>query len=258
MQKIIKNWTFIDFSGEKIFTLFPDRLSELRTFDGNKFETVYSFDKLLNRKYLLANIKIDYEIYKEVVKLNKPEDLSPEAAKRWDFWTFYDNSSIIDEEINTINNYFLYKTKFGFAELYRNQRTKKENTYNWQRPDNYFFQGPVLHGINLETRIRLKHEILNILIKKGSKLTKNDGFLIFDYNRIKKIEYEKIDGQRGIYFKIIDGKVIVGGWDNPRDGGENYSSVEFLWYNTQSRLPKEFHHNMQNIIDALDEAIVHE
>lgn len=258
MQNIIQTWTYTDLSGEKIFTLFPDRLSELRIFNDKKFETVYSFDAILNRKYILANIKIDYEIFKKIVSLKKPDNLSITAEKKWDFWSFFDNSDIKTEEISSISNYFLYKTKFGFAELYRNKRTKKENIYNWQRFDNFFFEGPVLHNINLETRIRLKYEILDILKNNGSKLTKNDGFIIFNYDKIKKIEYKKIEKQRGIYFKIIDGKVIVGGWENPHEGGENYSSIEFLWYNTYSRLPKEFHHNIQNIIDTLDEAIIHE
>lgn len=254
----IRTWTYKDYSGEKIYKLFPDRLSELRSYNGNEFETVYSFDKLFERKYILANPKIDYDIFKEVIKLKKPEFMSIEAEKKWDFWTHYDNSTIEEIEIFAHGFYYLYRGKYGFAELYKNTRTKKEDKYHWQRPDDFFFHGPNLYGVDQDFRVILKYEILEILQKKGSKLTHNDGFLIFDYSKIKKIDFVKDEGNRGIYFRVIDGKVIVGGWENPRDGGENYSSVEHLWYNTESRIPKEFHDKIQYVIDALDEAIVHE
>ena len=257
-MKKIRSWIYNDLYGNKKLVLYPQYIVLVRTFNESLFEKKYTFCEFLENKKIFASPKIDYEILKEIIKLQPKEYFSVFCEKKWDFWTCYDNSDVIEEKVNALGEYFLYKTKYGFADMFCDNRTKKETKLKWQRPDNFFFYGPILDNIDIESRKRLKYEILSNLKNNNSKLTKSDGFLIFDYSKIKEVEFKLIDGIRGIYFKIINGKVIVGGWDNPRDGGENYFSVEYLWYNTEACLPEEFHDKIQYIIDVLDEAIVHE
>ncbi len=93
------------------------------------------------------------------------------------------------------------KSKFGFAEGWINYNNKVR-LFSWQALDPFFFYEPYLYGTSLEDRIKIKQEIFDNLGDTKNKLTLNDGFVLFDYNKIKEVEFKKINGQKGVYFKI--------------------------------------------------------
>ncbi len=226
-----------------------------RKYENNKSEDKYSFNSFLERIYPIISIEADYEIILEIVKLPKPKKLSDLADKKWKFWLYLNDEVLDDEKIFVDESNFLFKTKYGFATGYYDYK-KNENLHSWQLLDNFFFFGPKLHSLPLDDRIRLRNEILDRLDRKEIDYFMQQAFLIFDYDKIPPIEYEFTEGIRGVYFKIIDGKVTVGGWDNPRDGGENYNSVEYLWYNINTLIPKEFHNKIDIVKDILKSAVV--
>ena len=257
-MKALHTWSYTENNIASSIKLYENKVVLIKHLDRGDYEQTFSFNEILEYKYTLVSTEIDCQILKNITKQEKPDNLNNFAEKIWDFWSYFNNEGIKNEKIFIDENNFLFKSKFGFARGYFNANSKKERIYSWQRHDNFFFFGPYLYGIPLSVRKRLKKEIFNLTGNIQSNLTFNDGFLLFDYDKIEEVEFEKIEGITGKYFKIIDGKVIVGGWDNPRDGGENYTSVEYLWYNMKSRLPKEFHGSIPDLINILEKAIVDE
>jgi len=255
-MKAINTWKITQYNTDKTIKLFNNKVLVSYVFKGKRYENKYTFSKFLEYEYIIVSHKIDYQIVKEIVKLEKPSDLNESTLRIWDFWTNFDNSNIKEEKIFIDKEKFLYKSKYGFAWGQLNLYSGKEDFYSWKRHDNFFFYGPYIFGVPLEARKRLRKEIFGLIDKKKSKLRLKDAFILFDYNKIGKVEYKKVDGITGIYFKILDGKVIKGGWDNPRDGGENYTSVEYLWYNIKRRLPEQFHNKISSLIKILEAAIV--
>ncbi|MBN2893017.1 MAG: hypothetical protein JXL97_14205 [Bacteroidales bacterium] len=251
----IKTWTYNNgFGTDYIAELFEDKIVVSTKFNKNEYKNEYFFKSLFGRQYPLVSVEKDNEIFKEVVKLSKPDDLTEFQNKKWSFWSAIDNSKIKDERIFIDEARFLFKSKFGFAEGYL-RYDKKEMLSSWQSIDNFFFYGPYLYGVSRKDRLRLREEIFGCLSAAQHNITLEDSYLIFDYDKIEEINFEHVDGIAGVYFKIIDGKVIVGGWDNPHDGGENYTSVEYLWYNMKTRVPIEFHDKLDLIKSALTSAI---
>ena len=240
----------------KIIKLFENKILTINHLGERKYEKEYTFNEFLEHKYNIVSIDIDNKVIEKLFKLKKPADLSEISNKIWDFWTNFNNEEIKDERIFVDENNFLFKSKMGFAWGYYNPYKKKETLGTWQRHDNFFFYGPYLFGVPLVARKRLRKEIFSLINKKKSKLRLKDAFILFDYNKIERVEFEKTEGIRGDFFKIIDGKVIVGGWDNPRDGGENYTSIEFLWYNIENRVKMVFHDKIPYLIKILENAIV--
>ena len=255
-MKAITTWKITQNTRDKIIKLFEDKVLVINYLGKRKYEQSYSFNEFLEYKYNIVSTDIDNKILEKLIKLKKPDDLSEISGKIWDFWTNFNNKEIKEERIFVDENNFLFKSKLGFAWGYYNPYKKKETIGTWQRHDNFFFFGPYIFGVPFEARKRLRKEIFSLINIKNSKLRLKDAFILFDYNKIEKIEFEKTKGIRGDFFKIINGKVIVGGWDNPRDGGENYTSVEFLWYNIESRVQKLFHYKIPYLIKILESAII--
>ncbi len=250
---IIKEWNFEKPFGGKFKVKLTEK--DLRVINKNSiFSGKYTFNSFFEKRYPIISIDADYEIIQEILKLPKPEKLSDLADKSWKFWTYLKDEVVEDEKIFIDNINFLLKAKNGFALGHHYQ--KDEHLYLFQLLDNFFFFGPKLHSIPLDVRVRLRNEILDRLDRKERDYFKQQAFIIFDYNKIPPIEYEFKERIRGEYFKIIDGKVTVRGWDNPRDGGEFNTSVEDLWYNINSIIQKEFHDKIDIVKDMLKSAIV--
>lgn len=252
---MIKLWKHKGLSVEYFAKLYLDKLVLTIKYVDKKYKNTYTLRDLFERNLTVITVNIYYEIYKEAVKLPKPKKLSKKAKKKWVFWSAINNSNIKEERIIIEENKFFLKSKYGCATGYIGEN--KEQILDWQTLDDFFFYGPKMHNINLLYRIRIQNEIFKSLTEVKHKLTlKNDSFVIFDYNKIEKISFEKNDGMTGIYFKIENGRCIVGGWDNPRDGGENSTSIEYLWYNLDSRIPKVFASKKKYIKNILNEGII--
>ncbi len=257
-MKALHTWENIKNEISRTTKLYNDKVVLIKHFDRGDYEKTYSFNDFLEYKYTFASPEIDCLILKKIVTLEKPSNLNTFAEKVWVFWSDFNNEEIEDEKIFIDKNNFYLKSKYGFAKGYYNIVSKRITLNSWQRHDHFFFFGPYLYGLPLSIRKRLKEGIFNLIGSKQSNLTLNDGFVLFDYDKIEKVNFEKNNGSTGKYFKIIDGKVILGGWDNARDGGETYSSIEFLWYNMKSRLYKDFHGNIDYLVEVLEKAIVDE
>lgn len=250
----MKTWNISEGGIIYNFKLLKDKLVMTQVINEKDFIQDYQFQNIFDSLFPIISNEVYYDIFKEITKLPKPKNLSAESLKKWDFWKAFDNSHITKERIFVEENRFLCKNKFGFSEGYLSY-DKKEYFTQHQSFENFFFSGPLLYNIPITVRKRMKQEIFKGLNGKTHNITLDDSFLIFNYNKINKIEYEHIDGITGVYFKVIDGKVTVGGWDNPRDGGENYSSVEYLWYNLKTRIPSEFHDKIDTVKKILLKAI---
>ena len=74
----------------------------------------------------------------------------------------------------------------------------------------------------------LRSKVLAAVRSAGviAELDASTAFPLIDYARVEKGEWEFVDGIRGDYVKLWSDCVEIGGWDNPRDGGSNYRSIE--------------------------------
>lgn len=255
-MNIIKRWLTESGAGKYEIKLFKDKIIKVLCFKDKNHEKEHSFDDYLTAGYSIFSLEDQTQILKEIVKLKKPGNLSASANKIWEFWECFDNENIKKEKYYISKTEFIEISKFGLSRGYQNKHSKKYLFYEKQRFDRFFFYGPYTHSLDIEKRIGLMQKILNILKLNNSQLTVNDAFVVFDYDKIENIDWVEVDGIRGDNLKIADGKVTIAGWDNPRDGGEHYLSIEYFWYNMKTALPEVFHSKMDYLIKILGNAIV--
>ncbi len=253
---LVQTWEYKNNFNQLSISLFEDKLSYIRKVQGKILTNEFSFKKMLRRKSPLTTVEFDYQIYKKIAELKQPEDLTEFEYKVWQFWKAFNNSKFSEERIIFEEKSFWVKTKVGFANGYKRLSNNKEIFQLWQSVADFFFYGPYNWKISMNDRIRIKQELFNCLDSSKHNLILEDGFILFDYDKIKPINFEKTEGITGKYFKLDGGKCIVGGWDNPRDGGENYTSVEYLWYNLNTCVPEQFRANIPHIKSILEKAIV--
>ncbi len=259
----IQTWEYKNDFNQLTISLFEDRLSYVRKVQGRVLKNEFSIKKMLQRKYPLTSVEFDYQIYKKLAELEQPKDLSDIEIKIWQFWKAFNNTHFSEERIvlkeeqsTSIHQYFWLKSKFGFANGYKRANDVDEILQSWQSIADFFFYGPYRYGISAKDRLRIKQEIFNCLNQLKHNLTLQDSFVMFDYDKIKPIYLEKVNGIKGKYIKLEDGRCIVGGWDNPRDGGQNSTSIEYLWYNMNTRVPEEFRNKISYIKSVLKDAII--
>ncbi len=254
-MKPIQTWEYKSNFHEFSISLYKDKLSYIRKVQGNILTNEYSIKELFQRRYPIVEVDFDFQIYKKLSELKQPGGLSEFESKVWQFWKAFNNNKLTEEKIYFDEKHYRAKTKVGFAEGQKRYNSK-DRLYPWQSIVNFYFYGPFRYGISSEDRIRIKQEIFNCLEPSKHKLSIDDGFILFDYSKIKPISFTSETGTTGKYFKVKGGKCTVGGWDNSRDGAENYTSVEYLWYNLNTRVPTEFRSSIQEIRLILEKAIV--
>ena len=255
MNPVIKTWT--DNNGyltQKIEILEYKIIINRKLSNGASYYDEYLFKEFMDIKHPIVSAKSDSLIYKTITKQKKPKNLNKEKSKIWNFWKYIDLEKISEQKYPIGKDTFWKKTKHGI--FYGYMKDKKERHYSWQRHDAFFFNSVNFPGTLLADKISARQEIFDALDTK-SKITINDSFLLFDYDKIKPLKFEKVKGNIGEYIKIEGGKVTVGGWNEPREGGENYSSIEYLWYNMKARIPKIFHKHLPQIKSVLEKAILH-
>lgn len=253
----IKTWQYDSGNIQYTLNLFNNKLIVERKFDDKLSEEEYSLQKFLLNTYPITSVEFEYKIYKALVQLEQPKDLTDFEKKLWQFWKAFDNSNLTEENIFFDDVHFWRKLKFGFAEGFKRPKSDEVRLFSWQSTADFFFYGPYRYGISMNDRVRIKQELFNCLDPSKHKLTIDDGFILFDYSKIKPIRFSSENGITGKYFKVEEGKCTAGGWDNARDGGENYTSVEYLWYNLNSRVPAEFRSSIPEIRSILEKAIIH-
>ncbi len=252
---LIKKWSYDAGYFKKSIELFPHKVIVYTDINGFKRKNNFSLNEYFEQEIICEDLKTDYEVYKEIVKLLKPEKMGRLARKNYNFWRFYDSPNVKERVIFTKGNVQYIRNKYGFYVTYSNLKNKK---YENQLPNLFLFDGPAITLFSLKERLKLKHEILDVLNKNGGKYKKSDGFTIFDYEKIPVIKYEKEDGYSGVFFSIERGEVSAGGWSNPREGGSRPFTIEFLWNYPEKCVPAEFHNQIPYILEKLDQAVVHE
>ncbi len=253
-EGMIKKWKHKFLNTTKTIELYSYKINVFFDTHGYQSKDSYSISEFLEYKYNRNELKVDYGIYKEIAKLPKPDNLSIFAEKNYKFWKFYDNATVKRRIISTNDTIVYVKNKYGFFDSYV---YRPNDRHNIQTANLFFLEGPKFITISILKRKNLKKEIIDILNKNGGNYSLNDGFSIFDYDKIPEISYEKKYEKSGVFFKIENGQVIVGGWEYPRDGGSQTFTVEYLWNNPENCVPKEFHDQIPHILELLDQAIVH-
>jgi len=256
-MKPIQTWD--DFNG--FYTLkiqlFEDKIITKRKLDNDDFfEEQYSFKDLLKIKYQIATVETSSLIYKKMTEQLKPKGLNPQKSKRWNFWKIIDLESVPEIKIKIDNQYSWKITKAGIARVSYNMHGKEY--LSWQMLDLFFFYGVNFPDIKLEDRIKVRNIIFNALdnSKLRKKIDISDSFVLFDYDKIETLKFEKNRKKSGEHFIIEKGKVTSGGWSYPRDGGVGFSSIENLWYNMKTKVPKTFHKHIPQIKANLENAII--
>ncbi len=211
----------------------------------------------------LLSVESDYPIFKEIAEHVKPNNWNPKAYKRWLFWKHINNELIEDdiffyetEGYHENIEEFLHKSKFGFAEGYLNLKNEIK-LCSWQALDDVFFHGPYVPGVAFKDRIKIKQEIFDNLGDTKNQITLNDGFVLFDYDKVKEIYVEKTDEKEHWHFKIKKGKVsYAGGLLYKKDvGGGGTFSIEYLYYNLDA-IPRVFSYMTNYVKSILEKAIV--
>ncbi len=252
-----------DEKNEYTVQLLSDKIRRLYRFDGKVFTEEYSFEQIFSKYYIkLLSVENNYTIYKKIVEHISPDNWDTKAYKRWLFWKYINNESIrediflLDEEDPESINHCLYKSKFGFATCWVNL-VNEMKLYNWHSLDNFFFHGPAISGVSFKDKVSLKQEIFDCLGDTQKNITLNDGFVLFDYDRIKELKLQSSDEKGYYYFEIKKGKVSYGGgpYGNKWEGSGGSFSVEFLYYNMYA-IPLRFKYKTDYIKSILEDAIV--
>ncbi len=256
-MKLIQTW--IDNNGfyKQEVLLFEGKIVTKRKIDnGDIFEDEYSFKDLLKIKYPIATIETSTLFYKKMTEQHKPKGLNLQKSKRWDFWKAIDLDNITEIKFKIDNEYSWKITKAGIARISYNMHGKEY--VSWQMLDLFFFNGVNFPDVKLEERIKVRDIIFNALdnSKLRKKIDISDSFVLFDYDKIETMKFEKDREKSGEYFIIEKGKVTSGGWSYPRDGGKSFSSIENLWYNMKTKVPKTFHKHIPQIKANLENAII--
>lgn len=215
------------------------------------------FIKFLTKRYLMYDAKTDFEVCKEVASMVEISNLSSEEKKRVEFWQAFNNESLEEQRIETRDGLFLYIDSYCVA---RGNFLvgDKYSIFSHQSFADFFFNGSELPDIQLQHRVQLRRTLFNCLTDKNHSLSLEDAFILFDYNKIEPVDLHFEEGIRGSYLRINGGTVTIGGWDNPRDGGEYNTSPENLWYNCNTIIPNELRSETDKILANLKNAQIPE
>ena len=224
-------------------------------------------DKLtyfLNNEVYPRNLDLSdiFDVFNRAIHL--PSSNSSERTLRIiEFYKAFTNQKIeeseitLSQEIGSHEN-ILYVTKFGIYQNTCNFNRSEDPCYksNLQLPHDFFFYGPRVPNLSFEFRSELKKNILKSLnITSKNKDIIGNGFKLFDYDKIKELNFYFEQGNECKYLKTYNkmGKVVYGGWSNPRDGGEQSFSLESLYYKSDSLYIDEvFKDNINEIKEMLE------
>lgn len=203
-----------------------------------------------------------FEIFNKAIHLPN-SNRSERTLKISEFYKAFNNQNLEESELilsqkKGSHENIIYVTKFGVYQNTCNFRRTENPCYksNLQLPHDFFFYGPKIPELSFKFRKELKENIQNSLnITSRNKDILGDGFKLFDYNKVKELNFLYEKGLEGKYLKTENkmGKVINGGWSNPRDGGENCFSIESLYYKSDSLyIDKVFKDDIQEIKEMLE------
>ncbi len=239
MSRLIKKWKQqLNANTHQYNELYEDKLlTKVNNEPKKEIKLTYFLN---NDVYPLGcNLCNIFAIYNLAIKIPN-ENMTPRTLKIIEFYKAFNPQKVEERKITLSKGEKFYKniihvTKFGiFQELCNFHREEKPcNKVNLQLPHDFFFYGPRVPELSHKTRHSLKNNILNSLtITNKNKNIITDGFQLFDYAKVQELSFHYEKGQTGKYLKTFNqqGKIIYGGYSNPRDGGESPFSLENFYY----------------------------
>lgn len=258
-MEVIKSWEFEDErSWQKInIDLFFDQVVFTNRF--NQSSKVFSFDMVLENNAPLADLKTDYELLKEIVKLIERDILSEKAKAIYDFYKSFENNGFTEKKVElevkvgNSESYFYTLTAYGIRTYYL--RDGQVFDQYKQRLSSFFFEGP--QRLNIDFNIRKEWRIiLWKSLKNNTFIRFDNAFVLFDYNKIKVVKYDYYNNEEGegqsLY--INKGSVDIGKWSKTSLAG-GVHSIEEIWYNPHLITPV-FEKHRSEIHKILKAAIV--
>lgn len=88
-MSIIHSWKYNDNNGKYEISLFHDRIVIESYLNDSNSETVLNINDYLILGFAQFPLKIDYQILKKIVRLEKPKNLSVTGEMNWAFWQVY-------------------------------------------------------------------------------------------------------------------------------------------------------------------------
>ncbi len=118
--------------------------------------------------------------------------------------------------------------------------------------EHLFFCGPKISDIPFEVRKALRDALWEAVDADAVAFTKRQVFQLFDYEKIAEKRWERRRGEGGDVLAIHRaGRVEISGWDNARDGGGHWISIEAAWHEPELHVP----FNLKHLIPALLETL---
>lgn len=180
--------------------------------------------------YLLAGLPLDVQegLLRYIAARPLAPDASPRDRARTAFWAHVGRiESITRRVVDLPQSMQLRIDPVGaiHGTLAYDGRFVPASRQTWDR---FLLDGPEAWQLPLELRRELRSKVLDAIRSAGviGGLDASNAFPLVDYARIEKGEWEFVDGMRGDFVKLWGDFIEIGGWDNPRDGGSNYRSIE--------------------------------
>ena len=243
MSELVKKWKQKLYSDTVQYNeLYDDKLI-IEVTDGPTFEDKLTY--FLNNEVYPMNFNLSdvFEVFNRAIRLEN-KNISERTLKITEFYKALKHKNIQENEFmlsqqKGVHENKICVTKFGTYQNTCNFKRTENPCYvsNLQLPHDFYFYGPRVPELSFELRKKIKK-----IIKKALNITdKNkdiigDGFVLFDYDKVKEFDFLYEEGLEGKYLKTFNktGKIIYGGWINPRDGGENSFSLESFYYRSNS------------------------
>jgi len=245
MSKLVKKWQ------QKLYAetiqyneLYDDKLITQITGDSKHEEKLTYF---LNNDVYPKNFKLCdiFEIFKRAIRLPN-KNTSERTLKITEFYRAFNHRNIKENEFILAQKEGAYDDKICFTKFGIYQKT-----CNFKRPDNpchisnlqlphdFYFYGPRVPELSFEYRKTMKANIEKALeITRKNRDILGWGYKLFDYDKVEKLNFLYEEGLAGKYLKTFHktGKIVYGGWNNPRDEAESSFSLESFYYRNNSLL----------------------
>lgn len=214
--------------------------SQVDTVEWNTFKTIqtktYTPTEVFESHQPIASLQVEHQLLKMMALTIDEHGID---RRRWLFWQHFDNDTISEQRLDAGDRTCLEITRWG-TWLHENRRRRSTIGVNplQRRFDQCFFNGPVAVGLSFSQRTDLRWMLLKAL-GTDTTLSLGDAFPLFDYELTPECqEWREEDGYSGASLKLCSDRVIISGWDNPRDGGASTCSIENFWTNPRAILER--------------------
>lgn len=219
----------------------------------------YDFNHIFESPFTtVSDLQVDFELLQYMVSLTLPEELSPNAQIVYAFYKAFDPQKIkaaVYEHApkqSDFAHYYRCITPYGLRQYY--ETTDGQWEQSRQRMHHFFLYGPLMSKIPLALRKSWKEMVWKAL-GDNPPLSLEQGFALFDYDKIEEKKYTVSTGvNSGEFIEIYKGHIMIGGFEG-KDGGATEYSIENIW-NKQSFISDLFENYRDEIYKNLENAII--